>query len=154
MRKKWLGFLLVWCVMWTGCTSYTSLDSPSLSSYRKDILAKFPNLIDKLSVQMAPTQLEFIFTLKAQANADNKLDIVRRTSQYVNDPSFQKEIIDGIYFKKYSKDGRTNPNISISMDTDRDGSANFEYRSDFEQSGYVSWWFSDYKNTPILVVLE
>ncbi|OGX60794.1 MAG: hypothetical protein A2189_06335 [Paenibacillus sp. RIFOXYA1_FULL_44_5] len=155
MRKKWLGILLIGSMMLlTGCTSYDSLNSPSLSTFRKDMLAEFPNLDKKISVRMAPTQLEFIYTLKAQANAENKLDIVRQTSRYINGSSFQKEIIDGIYFDKYSKQDHKYPNISVSIDTDRDGSANFEYRADFAQGGYVSWWFTDYKNAPIPVKLE
>lgn len=160
MRRAFLFLLaFTFCTLLTGCTSYTKVSSDQLNDFTKTIKSQFKP-IKGLKVQFAPTRFQFRYSLKEKMNETDIAAVFAQTKELILSKRLQEEMIEGTYFKKYSKQDRIYPRMSISFDTDQDGEAEFKFSSDYykgseganikkEIDGYHTWFYTDdYKKMP------
>ncbi|RXZ83775.1 hypothetical protein EBB07_05170 [Paenibacillaceae bacterium] len=151
MKKLGITMLLVGIAFLSGCTSYKEMDSPSLKMFQEQVGKTVPG-VTSLETVTHPTRLLFRYTFGTEPDITVQQDIVKRTDGYICTETFETEVLAS-YYASYNKKDRIPPDIVLSMDTDGDGEANFEYYASFGKEGGWSWWYSDYKSMHTEVIL-
>ncbi|PZD97091.1 hypothetical protein DNH61_04155 [Paenibacillus sambharensis] len=145
------GVVLIAAALMSGCSSNKELSSPSLTTFREEIMEAVPS-IKVLAVEAKPTRVVFRYRFDKVHDASLQLNIVKLTDEYMRTPPFDSEVLAS-YYDEFSKEDRIPPDIALPMDTDDDGEANFEYYASLGQDGEWSWRYSDYKNKHETVML-
>ncbi|MCF2942801.1 hypothetical protein [Paenibacillus tarimensis] len=143
--------LIAVAALMSGCTSNKELSSPSLTTFREQIMESIPS-IKVLPVEAKPTRVLFRYRFDKAPDASIQLNIVKLTDDYMRTPPFDSEVLAS-YYDEFSKADRIPPHIALAMDIDDDGEANFEYYASLGQDGEWSWRYSDYKNKHETVTL-
>ncbi|WCF07474.1 hypothetical protein NDS46_24685 [Paenibacillus thiaminolyticus] len=155
MRKRFWVCSLLAIVLLASCMSYKKVTSPLVDEFRQRMLDHYSG-IDHMEVMFAPTELQFVYTMKKQYQETETKEIYLDTRKFVTTPSVFNEVIEGQYFEayKFAKKAREYPRISISFDIDGDKVSDYAYESvydekkasesEHEADGYSTWYYNNY----------
>jgi hypothetical protein len=96
----------------SGCTSYTNVNTPQIKAFQKQIKIEHTN-VKSLNVKYSSHSVELTFTTKKPMPKDEILVIFSKTKEMILTSSFQKDIIEERYFKRYYKEERIYPQLAI-----------------------------------------
>ncbi|MGG4396555.1 hypothetical protein ABEX25_19810 [Paenibacillus thiaminolyticus] len=152
MRKRYWICSLLAIVLLAVCMSYKKVTSPLVDEFRQRMLDHYSG-IDHMEVMFAPTELQFVYTMKKQYQETETKEIYLDTRKFVTTPSVFNEVIEGQYFQTY-KEAKEYPRISISFDVDGDKVSDYAYESvydekkasgsEHEADGYSTWYYNNY----------
>ncbi|MDU5142513.1 MAG: hypothetical protein E6230_10025 [Paenibacillus dendritiformis] len=153
-KRCWVCTLLA-IVLLAGCMTYKKVASPIVDEFRQRMLDHYSG-IDRVEVRFAPTELQFVYTMKKQYQETETKEIYLDTRKFVTTPSVFEEVIEGQYFQnyKFAKKAKEYPRISISFNVDGDKASDYAYQSDYnektgsgsehEADGYSTWYYNNY----------
>jgi hypothetical protein len=156
MNRNFPFLVLVFLFLITGCTPSNSITSEQLTDFKQNIRAEYKEVTD-ITIQMAPTRIEFNYFITKDADREKDKQIFTMTKELVLTEEFQKNTIEDTYFKQYPKgDQQPYPNIIIRFHTEKKEEADYEYTSSYYGPGiegakdrpidnYQTWFFNDFK---------
>ncbi|BFH16764.1 hypothetical protein WDD9_005880 [Paenibacillus melissococcoides] len=100
MRKCYWVCTLLAIVLLAGCMTYKKVTSPLVDEFRQRMLDHYSG-IDRMEVRFAPTELQFVYTMKKQYQETETKEIYLDTRKFVTTLSVFNEVIEGQYFQTY-----------------------------------------------------
>lgn len=96
----------------TACTSYTKVFSKEVKSFRQEIEQNFPN-IHKTEIRYSTPRVEVAYTVKTEPDEEEIHRFFTQTAAFMTSSSFQSEIIDAQYRRKYPSWG--DPELAVTI---------------------------------------
>lgn len=138
-----------------GCMTYKPVKTDQIAEFQRKLRSEHEE-ITGVQVRMAPTRLEFYVTLNREADQSKDAGIVEQTRELIRTPQFQREVIEELYFSRFSKKDRFYPQVAIRFAGDRKGEADCEYLASYygpgtdgtkdrPVDGYRTWSYYDYR---------
>ncbi len=122
----------------SGCMTYKPLNTQQVDQFRKMITSEHTQ-IEILTVRYATPTVEFDYLLKGEISQEEMLDIFYKTKEVILSKVFQKDVIDGIYYKKTYDSERYYPTMSIRFNIkDKECPYNFPYIFESKYYTYVT----------------
>ncbi|KIL38904.1 hypothetical protein SD70_23400 [Gordoniibacillus kamchatkensis] len=161
-RSVWT-LIVVMLVCLNGCTTYTKVHAPVLEQLGKTMKTRH-NQIRELDTKFSPSKLVLTYWMNGPIEEADRLDIFYQTKETVLSSSFQTQVIEDQFFKKYVKAERIYPSLSISFRFPDQRAPDCSYESSYYKTsdvsseearskvdGYQTWFFRDYRNEDKLV---
>ncbi|WP_213470659.1 hypothetical protein [Paenibacillus dendritiformis] len=100
LKKRYWVCTLLAIVLLAGCMTYKKVASPIVDEFRQRMLDHYSG-IDRVEVRFAPTELQFVYTMKKQYQETKTKEIYLDTRKFATTPSVFEEVIEGQYFQNY-----------------------------------------------------
>ena len=126
-----------------GCTSPTRISSDQVKEFRQEIQTEYP-AIKSMGLEFVPTTLTMLYTLKQPVSEDEKKDIFEQSRELLMSETFDREIIQGKFSKKYSESGYPDFTILLTVE-DPASTSRFEIHADDSENAasvYTQWYYS------------
>lgn len=128
----------------TACTSYTNVSSEGVKSFRQDIEQDFP-VIQKTEIRYSTPRVEVAYTVKAEPDEEEIHRLFTQTTAFMISPSFQSEIIDEQYRRKYPSWG--DPELAVTVTLRGEDISAYQFtckpeksESDSGNATYAQWY--------------
>lgn len=148
MRKqaKSTLFFISFCVLIlfiSGCTTPNRISSDQTKEFREEIQKEYP-VIESVSLEFVPTTINMLYTLKKPVSEEEKKNIFEQSQELLMSETFDQEIIQGKFSKKYSESGHPDFMILLKVE-DPPSTSRFEIHADDSESAdsvYTQWYYS------------
>jgi len=126
----------------TACTTYTRVNTDQIREFRKGVRADHP-IVKQVTVEYMPTTLIIHYDMKTNPDEEELRDLFVRARDLVRDATFQQEVIDNKYRKKYESEPY--PRVSITF-FDKKGIVYWDYgaehpdESQARELWYTKWY--------------
>jgi hypothetical protein len=135
----------------TACTSYTKVSSEEVKSFRQDIEQNFP-AIHKTEIRYSTPRVEVAYTVKTEPDEEEIHRLFTQTAAFMTSPSFQSEIIDAQYRRKYPSWG--DPELAVTITLRGKDISAYQFtckpeKSEFDsgKATYAQWYVQTWDDT-------
>lgn len=129
-----------------GCTNPVKISSDQTKEFRKQIQSDYSS-IKKMQLEFMPTTIYIRYEMKNPVTEEEKKEIFEKSRELLMSDTFDQEVIQSKFSKKYPTSGR--PNFEILFD---DGTqkvmSSFSIQADDSEEAYTQWYYSKGGDTP------
>ncbi|GGO04939.1 hypothetical protein [Saccharibacillus kuerlensis] len=148
-NKNIITLLSMLMILLTGCTNPVRISSDQIKEFREQIQEDYAS-IKEIRLEFMPTTIYMYYEMKDPVTEEEKKEIFEQSRELLMSDTFDQEVIQAKFHKKYSSSGHPNFEILFDDGTQKVMSSFSIQANDSEDADevYTQWYYSKGGDVP------